>query len=57
MWYLRDEVYEIEAIEPSEDVKTNESVSFTEVWYLFPFQFLQNREPEINVIKQIINNL
>jgi len=57
IWYNSNGVCEIEPIGPWEWIKPNESISFTENWYLLDYEYPKNRKTDLDEIKTKINKL
>lgn len=57
IWYNKEGVCEIEPIGPWEWIKPEESISFTENWYLMDFKYPKERNADLNEIKSIIKKL
>jgi hypothetical protein len=57
VWYNGEEMVEIEPIGPWEIIKPGEKVSFTEYWYLFDFPYPNNKLPDLNSIRNIVDSL
>lgn len=58
IWYNTEgRMCEIEPLGPLETIEPGEQVSFTETWYLFDFDYPENKMPDQGRIISIINNL
>ena len=57
VWYFDTAVCEIEPIGPWEYIPPQKSVEFTEKWWLYSYEFPQDRNPNINKIVRIIKDL
>ena len=52
VWYYKDQMVELEPIGPWDPIEPGGFSSFTETWYLESFPFPENREVDIEVVKQ-----
>ncbi len=57
IWYYKEEIVELEPIGPWEWVEPGESISYTETWYLFPFEFPEDRKPDLELVRQYLEGL
>ena len=48
IWYNKDQMCELEPIGPRETIKSGESASFTEDWWLLPYDYPKNGE-QVNI--------
>lgn len=57
IWYFKDTMVEIEPIGPQEILKTGESFSFTEDWWLFEYDFPKDRNLNLSKFKQLLDTI
>jgi len=56
MWYFKDELCELEPIGPKEIIAPAESASFTEEWWLVPYEFPASRTAvDLDEVAQMVN--
>lgn len=54
--YYKDLMCEVEPIGPMETIAPGKDVSFTEYWYLFNYQYPNQKKADLNEIQTIIKN-
>ena len=57
LWYNQEGICEIEPIGPWEWIEPGKSISFTENWYLLDFDYPENKQVDLNEIREIIQKL
>ncbi len=57
LWYNKDGICEIEPIGPWEWIEPGKSISFTEDWYLTDYKYPENKQVDLDKIRDIIREL
>lgn len=54
IWYYQDQMTELEPIGPRENIAPGKSASFTEDWWLFPYEFPGDKEVDLKALKLLV---
>jgi hypothetical protein len=54
IWYYKEQMCELEPIGPLEKIKPGGKVSFTEEWFLFPYNYPADKKPDLNSLKKFV---
>jgi hypothetical protein len=57
IWYYKNEKCEVEPIGPIETIAPGHYVSFTEDWWLMPFEYPEDKKVDIDKVKNIVKKL
>ncbi len=54
IWYYKDQMTELEPIGPRERIAPGKSASFTEDWWLFPYEFPGDQAVDLEALKLLV---
>ncbi|MCE5252504.1 hypothetical protein LLG96_20065 [bacterium] len=54
LWYNKEEMCELEPIGPTEFLKPGQSASFTEDWWLFPYDYPADKTADLAALKDFV---
>jgi hypothetical protein len=55
LWYFKEEMCELEPIGPLERIKSCGKASFTEEWFLFPYQYPSDKKTDLKALTKFVS--